>query len=205
MVQRGQSLSNLQILSRRLHVGRDSIVRSSTTNSSAESLQTLPHTLQASTCVYVVCAHTACIAPTSTLSSHTRSSLGPIPCAHYSCVLSARYFAFRAELKAALETGRRPALPEAFDDDHPAFARLMRKAWATDPNERPTFDAIVFAFDMQTAKPSTTTTASALTSAPSGLSATTRSKRVSVPRGSASKHDELSEPLLSAVYDVADE
>jgi hypothetical protein len=112
-----------------------------------------------------------------------------------------RYFAFRDALKQALSSGRRPTLPETFDDDHPTFARLMRKAWATDPNERPTFDAIVFAFDMQEPKPPTTSSSSASASS-SAAAAGAKGKRVSRNCGD-SKEDELMEPLLSPVYDVA--
>ena len=115
-----------------------------------------------------------------------------------------RYFAFRDALKQALSSGRRPALPETFDDDHPAFARLMRKAWATDPNERPTFDAIVFAFDMQEPKPPA--------QAEPMHAYTAISVRAPAPRDNtkprsgvpASKQDELMEPLLSPVYDIAE-
>ena len=56
--------------------------------------------------------------------------------------------AFKEALSEALLAGRRPALPDNIDAEHPIFVKVMRKAWATDPDERPSFSHIVFSLEM---------------------------------------------------------
>ena len=58
------------------------------------------------------------------------------------------YIAFKEALSEALMAGRRPALPDGMDADHPIFVKVMREAWATDPNDRPSFNHIVFSLEM---------------------------------------------------------
>jgi serine/threonine protein kinase len=58
------------------------------------------------------------------------------------------YLAFKKALTEALMAGRRPALPDGIEAEHPIFIKVMRKAWATDPNDRPSFSHIVFSLEM---------------------------------------------------------
>jgi hypothetical protein len=48
-------------------------------------------------------------------------------------------------LTAALQTGRRPALPPQFETAHAGFVKVMRQCWAGDPTLRPSFSQVVLA------------------------------------------------------------
>jgi anti-sigma factor ChrR (cupin superfamily) len=76
-------------------------------------------------------------------------------------------------------------LPDTFDDDHPEYASLMRRAWAPDLNDRPTFDVIVLAFTAAESKSAAVTN-----------TAVTVAKPTTKPHIPDSKQDELMEPLL---------
>ena len=75
----------------------------------------------------------------------------------------------------------------------------MRAAWETDPNDRPTFDAIIFAFDMQEPKLQKAEPMHPYTEVNAK-----QPQSNAKPRSSALKQDELLEPLLSPVYDTAE-
>eukprot|EP00035_Acanthoeca_spectabilis_P004879 m.107762 g.107762 ORF g.107762 m.107762 type:complete len:1248 (-) comp12772_c0_seq8:122-3865(-) len=49
-----------------------------------------------------------------------------------------------SKLDAALRKGLRPTIPPAFAAEHPAYTKTMVACWATNPEERPNFDAVVF-------------------------------------------------------------
>ena len=75
----------------------------------------------------------------------------------------------------------RPTLPDTFDEEHPVYANLMRRAREWNPNDRPTFDEIV----------------ATLAAADTVIHVEDVAKaRTSKPRSADSKHDELMEPLL---------
>lgn len=42
-------------------------------------------------------------------------------------------------LNSALQTGRRPTIPEHIDREHPGYVLCMRRCWSGDPNDRPSF------------------------------------------------------------------
>jgi serine/threonine protein kinase len=46
---------------------------------------------------------------------------------------------FFSHLNEALQTGRRPTIPDAVRAEHPAFVGVMQRCWAGDPADRPTF------------------------------------------------------------------
>jgi serine/threonine protein kinase len=46
---------------------------------------------------------------------------------------------FFEQLNNALQTGRRPAIPDSVLGEHSAFVAVMRHCWAGDPADRPTF------------------------------------------------------------------
>jgi serine/threonine protein kinase len=46
---------------------------------------------------------------------------------------------FFEEMNRALQTGRRPAIPNAVRSHHSAFVAVMTRCWASDPADRPTF------------------------------------------------------------------
>jgi serine/threonine protein kinase len=46
---------------------------------------------------------------------------------------------FFEQLNTALQTGRRPAIPDSVLAEHSAFVAVMRHCWAGDPADRPTF------------------------------------------------------------------
>jgi serine/threonine protein kinase len=43
------------------------------------------------------------------------------------------------EINRALQTGRRPAIPDVVCAEHGAFVAVMQRCWAGDPANRPTF------------------------------------------------------------------
>ena len=51
--------------------------------------------------------------------------------------------AFFKELNAALQTGRRPSIPDAVLMNHGAFVAVIQQCWAGDPVDRPTFAGVV--------------------------------------------------------------
>jgi hypothetical protein len=59
-----------------------------------------------------------------------------------------KYIEFKEELTNAVVAGRRPSLPDGFDAEQPVFAKVMHKAWATSPSDRPPFEMIVFSLEM---------------------------------------------------------
>jgi hypothetical protein len=46
---------------------------------------------------------------------------------------------FFDQLNSALQTGRRPAIPDVVCAEHGAFVAVMQRCWAGDPANRPTF------------------------------------------------------------------
>jgi len=46
---------------------------------------------------------------------------------------------FFAEMNRALQTGRRPAVPDAVLAEHGSFVAVMQRCWAGDPANRPSF------------------------------------------------------------------
>jgi serine/threonine protein kinase len=93
------------------------------------------------------------------------------------------YIAFRGALTEALMAGQRPALPDGIEADHPIFVKVMRKAWATDPNERPSFSHIVFSLEMIE-----------IQSTSSSVSSTSLKRNTTSSTGG--NMDSLTEPLL---------
>lgn len=47
------------------------------------------------------------------------------------------------ELTRALQSGRRPHIPDEIGVDRPYYVGLMRRCWAGDPADRPTFSDVV--------------------------------------------------------------
>jgi serine/threonine protein kinase len=95
------------------------------------------------------------------------------------------YIAFRVALTEALMAGQRPALPDGIEREHPIFVKVMRKAWATDPNERPSFSHIVFSLEMIESQSTSSSMKCNKTSSVRVVGSSTRSNM-----------DSLSEPLL---------
>lgn len=59
--------------------------------------------------------------------------------------LSSESATFFDELNRALQTGRRPAIPQSVVTDHPAFVTVMHNCCAGDPIDRPTFTDVASA------------------------------------------------------------
>jgi serine/threonine protein kinase len=93
--------------------------------------------------------------------------------------------AFKVALTEALMAGQRPALPDGIEREHPIFVKVMRKAWATDPNERPSFSHIVFSLEMIESQSTSSSMKCNKTSSVRVVGSSTRSNM-----------DSLSEPLL---------
>lgn len=53
------------------------------------------------------------------------------------------YLELCSRLADALQTGRRPNLPQAVSTEHPAFTSVMQRCWSGDPVNRPTFSQVV--------------------------------------------------------------
>ena len=49
---------------------------------------------------------------------------------------------FMRELEQALVSGRRPAVAAEVEQLHPGFVAVMRGCWATEPRDRPGFEAV---------------------------------------------------------------
>jgi serine/threonine protein kinase len=98
------------------------------------------------------------------------------------------YIAFREALGEALMAGRRPALPDDIDAQQPIFVKVMRKAWATDPSERPSFSHIVFSLEMIVPQSSSSSSSSSLRNNTSSTRA--------IESISGNNMDSLTEPLL---------
>ena len=52
------------------------------------------------------------------------------------------FMSFVETLQRLLPTGVRPRVPDEVDRAHPAYCAVMRRCWATQPDERPTFTDI---------------------------------------------------------------
>ena len=59
-----------------------------------------------------------------------------------------QYIELWRDLGEALEAGRRPAVDEADAAEHKQYVAMMRKCWAGEPSARPSFEMILFAFDL---------------------------------------------------------
>jgi serine/threonine protein kinase len=100
------------------------------------------------------------------------------------------YIAFKVALTKALMAGQRPPLRDDIESAHPIFVKVMRKAWATDPNDRPSFSHIVFSLEMSETQ-SSTSAASA-----SSLKRNKSSSVRAIGSSGRGNMDSLSEPLL---------
>jgi len=56
--------------------------------------------------------------------------------------LSSSQGSFFVELNRALQTGRRPAVPDEVSANHASFVAVMERCWAGDPVGRPTFSEV---------------------------------------------------------------
>ena len=61
---------------------------------------------------------------------------------------AAEYIVFYAALCDKLETGQRPAVDPADATQHKQYVSMMQKCWAGEPSARPSFEMVMFAFDL---------------------------------------------------------